>query len=112
MRSALRNDLARPIDRLLRADHQRAREIVFLADVFEQFTSGCELQIESRRPRRSVCAGIVERDLVFQSVEVQASQTFDEMESVGVREGIAIHPCALIKTDGIYDQGVAFPVTD
>jgi hypothetical protein len=111
-RSALRNDLARPIDRLLRADHQRAREIVFLADVFEQFHAGLHEQEETTGPRRGVGAGIVNRDLVFDRIRIGASETLAEMKLVGRGEAIAVEPEALVETDRVDDERIAFPMAD
>jgi len=110
--SALRNDLARPIDRLLRADHQRAREIVFLADVFEQFHAGLHEQEKASGPRRGVGAGVVNRDLVFDRIRVGASETLDEMKLVGRGEAVAVEPEALVETDRVDDERIAFPMAD
>src|SRR5690554_5360431 len=61
---ASRHDRARSIDLgPLAADHQLVRVVRLLADVLEELGAFVPLQLEARRPRRRVRAGIVDRDL-------------------------------------------------
>src|SRR6185369_13301319 len=68
----LGNDGTAPVHRLVRrSHHHHSTEIVFLTDVFEQFTARRELQIECSLPWRRVSARIINRHLIFESREIQ-----------------------------------------
>src|SRR5262249_925492 len=49
---------------------------------------------------------------VVECVEINASQSLDQMKTIGVGQGVAIHPGAFVETDSIDDQCVLFSVSD
>jgi hypothetical protein len=67
---------------------------------------------ETSFPYSGVRTWIINRHLIFQGVVIHASQAFDEMQPIGMRQRIAIHPGALIKTDRIDDERVSLPMAN
>src|SRR5205809_3948360 len=111
-RALSRDDRAAAIDGRPLADHQLVRVIGLLADVLEQLSVRLQKQNEPTGEWCRVGSGIVDRQLVPQRVEVDARKPFERAKLGRVRQAAPIEPEAFVETNRVYDERVAFPVTD
>ena len=109
---ALRNIGRRHDYRSAIADDEPWSVVVVLTDEFKALHPGLPGHVEAALPCRGIRAGIVNRDLVSDRVEVGAREPFDHVQLVGRRHSQVVDPHALVESDGVDHQRVALPVPD
>ena len=98
------------VKRAVSDDHLRSL-IVVLAHEFETL-AGRKPQVETAVPGRCVRAGIVDDDLVLDRIEIRAREFFDHVELFGGGNSEVVDPHALVETPRVYNERVAFPMSD
>src|SRR5206468_11079472 len=111
-RGLLRHDPARTAVVAFSVENSIRESVVVLTYVFEQFEPLRPSHGETARPRRGVGAGIIDGHFILQRPEIDARQAFDQVEPVGMRQSVPVHPKHFIETDRVHDQGIPFPVAD
>src|SRR4030081_2321024 len=85
---------------------------VVLAQMPRHFFPCHPAKRQTARPRSRVRAGVLDRDIVLQSVEVRARESLDEPKLIGVRKTAVGEPEILVEAPGIGHQRVALPFPD
>src|SRR5207244_6435236 len=67
--------------------------------------------LETVRPGRGVCPGIIDCHVILQGVVVAAGELFHEVQFFCMWRSGAIHPKALVETGRVHDERVPFPMT-
>src|SRR5205085_2066653 len=70
---------------------------------------GNPLKFPSGGPRLRVCARIVDGDLVFQCVEIGASEALNHVKLLGMRQPAVSEPELLVEHLGIDDERISVP---
>src|SRR5262245_37330069 len=83
--------------------------IVFLADIFLQLHAGSPRYVPRHRPRPRIRPRVINRCLVVQALFRRPGDSFYDVEKIRVRMSPKVEPRSFIETDGIYDEGIAFP---
>ena len=82
------NDPSLPVDLFLTSHQKVRRKIVLLANVLEQFLLSVPSHVKAAGPCLRVSARIIDRHFILQCIEVGTCQTFDQMKTVGIRQGV------------------------
>src|SRR5712691_8509124 len=80
---------------ILRLEFHGLRSVV-LTNMNGQFLAGHPAKGPRRGPRFRVCAGVVNRQIVFQRVEIRPSEPLGQLELLGVRKTAVGKPEVLV----------------
>src|SRR5262249_60071761 len=95
----------------LLAYHVLPVELV-LADAFDQFGVGQQIERQVHRPGHRESLDVVECDLQVQVTEVAAPKSFRRPQCVAVRQTAVVHPRLIVESHRVDDEYVAIPATD
>lgn len=80
---------------------------VFLTDPFHKLKARAPADGVTGSPWFRVCAGVIDRDFVFEGLGISARISLNEMSSFGLRMAGLVQPGFSIESGNVHDEGFA-----
>src|ERR1035441_10503315 len=85
--------------------------VVFLTDVFHQFTLQ-QHRMSGERPRLCVSLRVVDGVFSLQMTEIRPEESLDDVQGLSSRKAGLVDPGLAVKSNGVDDKSIAFPTTN